>query len=182
MVPGDAMRRADLASYARFSHQQPLIELNRRQAAVGAFRTTDVVSARDFHRTDLYHHFYRPLEIKYQLGLAVPEHAGWNVGYAFSRTSHDFADQEVAVMAELRESLAIAHHRVAAQSVRERFDSLSRQLFDNDGGRCCCLVVIDERGRVDVAAGPLLPQVAARFGPIVPGALAPARLASLAAA
>ena len=182
MVPGDAMRRADLASYARFSHQQPLIEFNRRRAAVGASRTTDVVPAREFFRTDLYHYFYRPLEIKYQLGLAIPEHAGWTVGYAFSRTSHDFADKEVAVMAELRESLAIAHHRVAAQSLRRRFEALSRRLFDDEGGRCCCLVVIDERGRVDVAAGPLLPQVAAKFGPVVPGSLAPAPQARLAAA
>ncbi len=40
--------------------------------------------------------------------------------------------------------------------------------------------MIDERNRVDVAAGPLLPRVEARYGKIAPGSLAPARLARLA--
>jgi DNA-binding CsgD family transcriptional regulator len=42
--------------------------------------------------------------------------------------------------------------------------------------------MIDDRGRVDIAAGPLLPRVAAKFGTILPGSLAPAVLARLATA
>ena len=54
-------------------------------ALSGPFRTSDVTSVRQFWRTDLYHHVYQPLEVRYQLGVAVAEDGGWAVGYAFSR-------------------------------------------------------------------------------------------------
>ena len=193
LLPGDALRRADLGAYAAFREQQPLIDFCRRRAvglsfdeiaaAVGGpFRTTDVTTVRDFARTDLYHHFYQPLGIKYQLGVAVAEDGGGTVGYAFSRGSPDFDEQAADLMAAAGRALAAAHHRVTARARLSRFESASRALLEDDQARGGCLVVIDERGRVEIAAGRLLPQVAAKFGPIVPGALAPAGLAKLATA
>jgi hypothetical protein len=66
LLPQDALRRVDLAAYARFRDQQPLIDFHRRRAAglsfdeiattlAGPFRTSDVTSVREFWRTDLYH-------------------------------------------------------------------------------------------------------------------------------
>lgn len=190
----DALRRADLAAYALFRDQQPLIYFYRRRAAAlsfdelaatqgGPFRTSDVASVRHFWATDLYHHFYLPLAVKYQLGVAVAEEGGWATGYAFSRGSRDFDDQAFDLMAVAGRALTSAHHRVTAQSLRSRFESVSWQLLGGDScRRGCCLVMIDERCRVDIATGPLLPRVAAKFGTIVPGALAPAALARLATA
>ncbi len=180
MVPQDAMLRADLVAYAQFRDQQPLIDFYQRRASAGPFRTSDVASLRDFQRTDLYHHFYRPLAIRYQLGLPIPEGGGWTTGYAFSRESRDYDYKAVDLMTSVAVALASAHHRVAAESLSGRFESVSRLLLDDNGDRLCCLVVIDERNRVDVAAGPLLPRVEARYGKIAPGSLAPARLARLA--
>jgi len=193
LLPQDAWRRADLAAYALFRYQQPLIDFCRRRAAalpsdevagtlIGPFRTSDVASVREFWRTDIYHHFYQPLAVKYQLGVAVAEDGGWVVGYAFSRGSRDFDDQAFDLMAVAGRALISAHHRVTAESRRCRFESLSRALLDEDRSCSCCLVVIDERGRVDIATGPLLARVAAKFGRIVPGSLAPPRLARLATA
>jgi len=193
LLPADALRRADLGAYALFRDQQPLIDFYRRRAAAlsfdevaatmgGPFRTSDVASVREFWATDLYHHFYAPLAVKYQLGVAVAEDGGWAVGYAFSRGSPDFDDQAFDLMAVAGRALTAAHHRVAAEARRGRFDSLAHALLDDQHSRRNCLVMIDERGRVDIATGPLLPRVAARFGPIVPGSLAPAPLARVATA
>jgi DNA-binding CsgD family transcriptional regulator len=193
VLPHDALHRADLTAYALFREQQPLIDFYRRRTAVlsfdevvatlsGPFRTSDVASLREFWRTDLYHHFYQPLAVKYQLGLAVAEEDGWATGYAFSRGSPDFDDQAFDLMAVAGRALTSAHHRVTAQALRGRFESLSCALLDDDRSRNCCLVMIDERGRADIATGPLLPRVAAKFGTIAPGSLAPAALARLATA
>jgi DNA-binding CsgD family transcriptional regulator len=193
VLPHDALRRADLAAYARFRDQQPLINFYRRRTAAlsfdevaatlsGPFRTSDVASVREFWRTDLFHHFYRPLALRYQMGVAVAEEGGWATGYAFSRGSRDYDDQAVEMMAVAGRALTAAHHRVSAEGRRGRCESLARALLEAGHHGSGCLVMIDERGRVEIAAGPLLPRVAARVGTIVPGSLAPAALAKLATA
>jgi DNA-binding CsgD family transcriptional regulator len=174
--PADAMRRADLTAYASFRDQQPLIGDYRRHGAPAPVRTTDVISVRDFLRLDLYKHFYQPLGIKYQLAIGVTENEGWTVGYTLSRTSSDFDDKSIEMMALLQISLAGAHHNVAVESLRRQFELCSLMLRTGESDRLFGLIMIDARGRVDFATGPLLYQVEARFGKIVAGALAPVRL------
>jgi DNA-binding CsgD family transcriptional regulator len=177
--PADAMRRADLRAYASFRHQQPLIGDYRRHGAPAPVRTTDVISLRDFLKLDLYRHFYQPLGIKYQLAVGVPENEGWTVGYTLSRTSADFDGKSIEMMALLQVSLAGAHHNVAMESLRRQFELSSLMLRFDESGRVFCLIVIDARGCVDLATGPLLCQVEAKFGKIAVGALAPVRLAKI---
>ena len=180
--PADAMRRADLAAYASFRHQQPLIGNYRRHGAPAPVRTTDVISARDFAQLDLYEHFYQPLGIKYQLAVGVTENEGWTVGYTLSRMSSDFDDKSTELMALLQVALAGAHHNVAMESLRRQFEGLSLMLRNDESDRLFCLIVIDERGRVGFVTGPLLYQIEAKFGRIVVGALAPVRLVKILAA
>ena len=60
-----------------------------------------------------------------------------------------------------------------------QFEVSSLMLRADESDRLFCLIVIDARGRVNFATGPLLYQVEAKFGKIVAGALAPARLAKI---
>jgi DNA-binding CsgD family transcriptional regulator len=180
--PADAMRRADLAAYARLRHQQPLIGDYRRHGAPAPVRTTDVISVREFMRTDLYGQFYRPLGITYQLAVGVPENADWTVGYTLSRTGSDFGDDSIELMTLVQAALAGAHHAVATQSLRRQFEAMAQLLRAGAADRPFCLITIDARGRVDLAAGPLLPRVEAMFGRVAEGMLAPVRLAKIVAA
>lgn len=180
--PADAMRRADLRAYATFRHQQPLIGDYRRHGAPAPVRTTDVISVRDFLQLDLYKHFYQPLGIKYQLAVGVPENEGWTVGYTLSRTSSDFDGKSIEMMALLQVALAGAHHNVAIESLRRQFELSSLVLRADKSDRLFCLIVIDARGRVDFATGPLLYRVEAKFGKIATGTLAPLRLTKILAA
>ena len=177
--PADAMRRADLRAYAAFRHQQPLIGDYRRRGAPAPVRTTDVISVHDFAQLDLYKHFYHPLGIKYQLAVGVTENEGWTVGYTLSRTSSDFDDQSVEMMTLLQVALAGAHHNVAMESLRHQFETLSLMLRNDEYDRIFCLIMIDACGRVDFATGPLLHRIEAKFGSIVAGGLAPARLVKI---
>ena len=176
------MRRADLAAYRTFRDQQPLIDYYRRHAVlVWPLRTTDIVSSTAFRGLDLYRHFYQPLGINYQLAIGVTEGEEWTVGYTLSRDARDFTDDDVARMTLLQAALAAAHHRVAVERLRSRFAALSQALWADRDDPGQCLVVLDERGRVDVAVGGLLPQVQARYGQIAAGSLAPHSLHRLVA-
>lgn len=180
--PADAMHRADLAAYAVFRDQQPLIGDFRRHGAPAPVRTTDVVSVTDFARLDLYQHFYRPLGITYQLAIGVPEENGWTAGYTLSRSAADFDAASVELMTLLQVSLAGAHHGIAVESMRRQFGNLAQLLRGPGPDRQFCLVTIDPGGRVELAAGPLLGRVEAQFGRLSAGSAAPARLARILAA
>ncbi len=116
---------------------------------------------------------------QYQLAVGVTENEGWTVGYTLSRTSSDFGDKSIEMMTLLQVSLAGAHHTVAMESLRRQFEIFSLMLRNDECDRLFCLIMIDARGRVDFATGPLLHQIEAKFGRIVAGALAPARLVKI---
>jgi DNA-binding CsgD family transcriptional regulator len=82
-------------------------------------------------------------------------------------------------MTLVQASLAAAHHNVAMESLRRQFACVTATLRAGQGERPSCLIMIDGSGRVDFAAGPLLPRVEARFGRLATGALAPPRLARM---
>jgi len=134
---------------------------------------------RDFLQLDLYQHFYQPLGIRYQLAVGVTENEGWTVGYTLSRASSDFDEKSTEMMTLLQVSLAGAHHNVAMESLRRQFEIFSLMLRNDECDRLFCLIMIDARGRVDFATGPLLPQIEAKFGRITAGALAPVRLVKI---
>lgn len=177
--PPDAMRRADLAAYAAFRHQQPLIGEYRMNGASAPMRTTDVISLRQFLRLDLYRHFYAPLGIRYQLAIAVMENKDWTAAYTLSRSSSDFDNHGTEMMALLQVSLAGAHHHVAMESLRRKFETLSLLFQEGQHDRHSCFVVIDACDRIECAVGPLLRQVEAVFGKLTARTLAPPRLARL---
>src|SRR5260370_33687389 len=77
------------------------------------------------------------------------------------------------MMTLLQVSLAGAHHTVAMESLRRQFEIFSLMLRNDECDRLFCLIMIDARGRVDFATGPLLYQIEAKFGRIMAGAPAP---------
>jgi DNA-binding CsgD family transcriptional regulator len=178
--PLDARERADLAAYAALRHQQPLINEFRRHGVPGALRTSDVISLHDFADLDLYQHFYRPLGIRFQLTVAVPDDAEWTVGYTLSRAQRDFDDDTVELMSRLRPVLAGVHHAIRTESLRARYRLALRLLAEGHHGRPWCLVTMDDRGRGDHTEGDLVDLVEAAYGPLHPSAPTPSRLRALA--
>ena len=74
-------------------------------------RLGDGASPRDFHRTDLYHHCFRPLDIKHQLAAGLGR-AGYASGFAVNRGgSRDFTPREVELVRRLRPHVERAHAR-----------------------------------------------------------------------
>jgi DNA-binding CsgD family transcriptional regulator len=176
--PADVPRRADMAAYLEFRGQQPLIRHYRRTPVAVPVRTTDITSVSEFRSLDLHRHFYRPLEIDYQLAIAIDLGAGWTVAYTVSRPGPDFTDESCATMARVQAILTAAHARIDQGRLRDRLGHVTELLWSGQApGRC--LVVLDRRGRLDIVTGDLRPALERRYGALAPGRHAPAGLAAL---
>ncbi len=105
IAPGlfDAIPAAEMEARVRaYLYQHPVLShLEGRNSAV-VMQLADVVSQREFHRTDLYNLCFRPAGIEHQIaaGLAWPGHLG---GFTLNRPrSRDFTAYEVALVRHLR--------------------------------------------------------------------------------
>jgi DNA-binding CsgD family transcriptional regulator len=177
--PVDVPRRADMAAYQEFRRQQPLIRHYRRTPVAVPIRTTDITSVSEFRALDLHRHFYRPLEIDYQLAIAIDLGGGWTVAYTVSRPGPDFTDESCATMARVHAVLTAAHARLDQGRLRDRLGRVAELLWSGQApGRC--LVVLDRRGRLDTVSGELRAALERRYGSLVPGRQAPAAVAEFA--
>jgi DNA-binding CsgD family transcriptional regulator len=107
----------DHALFARWAHQNPLIE---RFAATGdgrAYRFSDVVTPAQLHGLDLYREFYGPLGLEHQIAFTLPHPPARLLGVALSRRDHDFSDEERTVLNDARPFLVQAYRNAVEHSM-----------------------------------------------------------------
>ena len=76
-----------------------------------AVKVSDFLSQRQFRQLGLYHDFYRPLRIRYQLGFGCPVDPGRVMFVALSRTTRDFSEEERTVLNLVRPHICQAWRR-----------------------------------------------------------------------
>ena len=149
---------------ARLAHQHPVI----RRQATGQRQTaaiSDFLSAREFHRLELYDDLYRRLGAEDQLAFGLPGDV--IVGIAFNRDKRTFSERDRAVLETVRPHMADAYRHTRA---RERTAALVAALADGIQRAGGAVLALDRHGRVDqvdVAAQHLL---SAYCGPGLPPA------------
>lgn len=115
-----------LGTFLHFIHQHPLVNHMLETADARALRVSDVASAGEFRRTDLYNEFYRKVGVEHQLAVRVPMQP-WDIAAVIlSRGGRDFSDRE-------RELLdRIAPHVLEAGRQFRRFAAISARLRKNE--------------------------------------------------
>lgn len=165
VIPDEGMTR-DLSVLERWAHQHPLIQAIVADPLSSPIAISDFLGRRQFHRLDLYHEFFQPHEIEYQMSFGVGTSAP--IGVAFNRSTRDFTKPERELLDALRPHIALAHAQVAAREESEqRLHALERGL--EAAGRH--VVVLDESGRID-HIGPHALAALARYTRDSPGELA----------
>jgi DNA-binding CsgD family transcriptional regulator len=108
------------AAFARFGHQNPLVEHYLRGRDGRAIRFSDVISSRELHALELYRQVYRPLGVEYQIAFMLPSSPQRVLGVALSRCHRDFDTEERDLLNLARPYLiqgyrnALAHSRMLA--------------------------------------------------------------------
>jgi DNA-binding CsgD family transcriptional regulator len=116
-----AVSRANTPDFERHAGDHPSIQVSAGKGDQRVMRLSDLVSMRAFHRTGLYHGFYRPLGIEHQVCVNLP-HGERLTGLAFHRgPGLDFDERDVALLELLRPHLQAA---VCRATERERLSAV----------------------------------------------------------
>ena len=91
--------------FYRLAHQNPLAERHLRTRDGRPYRISDLVTAEQFHQTELYREFYAPIGVEYQISFALPSNGEQILAIALSRCETDFTDEERELLAVARPHL-----------------------------------------------------------------------------
>jgi DNA-binding CsgD family transcriptional regulator len=106
--------------FAQYMHQNPLLMYMLESRRGSARRLSEMISAEDFHRLDLYRHFYGPIGLEYQIAFTLPQQPPRMLGIAISRTgpNGDFDNRDRDLLNQARPYLIQSYRNAIA------FDSL----------------------------------------------------------
>jgi len=142
-------------------HQHPVLETYERTGDGRARRTSDLINAREFHRREVYNDFYRPLELEHHLIARLKVSDSRHFAIALFRSSHDFSDRDLTVLALLRPYLALAHRHAEAHA---RASVALAAL--NDAGHA--LVLLGRGGQPHTCVGAAEELLCSHFGTATP--------------
>ncbi len=107
--------------FAQHMHQNPLLMYMLESRRGSARRLSEMITAEDFHRTDLYRLFYSPLELEHQIAFTLPQEPPRMLGVAISRVgpNGDFDDADRDLLNAARPYLIQSYRSaVAFESLR----------------------------------------------------------------
>jgi len=137
-----------LPRFAANVYEHPLIDYTARTRDGRPYRISDLIDQQTFHSLALYQQFYRPLGIEWQVAFTLPARAPLIVGIALSRTTEDFTQREVQLLALARPHLMQAYRNAELWSTRKATLAALEQGLDTLAHH---IVVLDTHGRVEFA-------------------------------
>lgn len=105
-------------TFARYAHQNPLVEHYNETHDGRALRISDVVTQDEFHAREIYTVFYEPLGVEYQLAFTLPHTKDRILGVVLSRArdSSDFTEPERDLIEQARPFLIQAYRNAIRYS------------------------------------------------------------------
>jgi DNA-binding CsgD family transcriptional regulator len=116
--PAETLFAGSEELFARFALQNPLVEHYTRTGDGRALCISDFITRRQLHRTDIYEHVYRPIDVEYQMAITLPSPTGQFassreiVGLTLSRSRRDFSAGERGLLDLMRPHLGAALERL----------------------------------------------------------------------
>ncbi len=107
--------------FAQYMHQNPLLTYMLESRRGSARRLSEMITAEDFHRTDLYREFYGRIGLEYQIAFTLPQEPPRMLGIAISRIGQngDFDDADRDLLNAARPYLIQSYRSaVAFESLR----------------------------------------------------------------
>ena len=132
-------------AFGRFSDQHPIIAHISATGDLTPTAISDLVSEAEFHVTDLYREFFRPLGIEDQIAFGLPSSPRMVLGVSVNRPYRGFSEEERALLALLAPHLGNAYLAARARTV------VSAGAESPSSGEH--LIVLDEDGMVTATVG-----------------------------
>lgn len=148
--------------FLELADQHPLVPRQRR-GDMRARLISDFLSAREFHRLELYQDIYRPLGIQDQLAFGLPGEG--IVAINLGRQARTFTERDRELLELVRPHLALAYRRIRE---RERTSALIQALEDGLQSYDSGILQLDPRGQIEHATSGARELLEAYFGPAAP--------------
>lgn len=116
--PADTIFDGAQEVFARYAGQNPLVEHFALTGDGRALRISDFITHRQLHRTELYEHIYRPIEVEYQMAITLPSptrdlgRPREMIGLTLSRSRRDFTARECQLLDVVRPHLSATLERL----------------------------------------------------------------------
>ncbi len=136
-----------LRRWARYGHQNPLVQHHLATRDPRAHRLSDVIAMSEFRERELYHEVFVPLGVEHQLAVTLPAPPRLLIGLVFA-DADDFTDTQRQLLDLARPHLIQAHANAA---LRERLHDVLAAVeagLDDIGE---AIVVTDAHDRVAFA-------------------------------
>jgi DNA-binding CsgD family transcriptional regulator len=106
------------AAFARYAHQNPLIERFGQTRDGRALRFSDVVTREELHAREIYKDYYAIVGVEHQISITLPHDADRILGIALSRNAghSDFTDAERDLLNDARPFLIQAYRNAVRYS------------------------------------------------------------------
>ena len=106
--------------FARYGIQNPIAAHFLSNGDGRATRISDLITRRELHRLELYHHIYKRLRIEYQIAFTLPSKAERILGVVLSRERRDFIARERDLLNLCRPYLIQLYRNALAHTNGER--------------------------------------------------------------
>jgi DNA-binding CsgD family transcriptional regulator len=128
-----------------YLHEHPLIQHFQKTGDGEAMKITDFLSQTEFHRLALYHEFYRPLQIEFQIAFVLPPQNGSFVGVSLNRQKSDFSDRDRLMLNLFRRQVIQAHVRAEAIVQATTYAKNLEGILESNG---LSLLIVNRKGRI----------------------------------
>jgi len=148
--PVDYFETSQVEALTRLIDQHPIVNYVRRTGDQRATTISDFVSAREFHRLELYTDFFRPLGAEDLLAVVIQATEPVMIGLAFTRPRRTYVQRDRDLLNLLRPHLASAYRNIGARlEAAARVAALERGLEGRE------VVALAADGRL-ASASPIL--------------------------
>ncbi len=113
------------AALARYMDEHPVICHHKQTGDGRALKISDFITQDQYHDTALYHNFYGPLGVEYQISMTLPARRPLIAALVFNRRDSDFTERDRDILNLLRP------HLTGAFADARKFERLSRRLRRN---------------------------------------------------
>lgn len=143
--PPDALSPDDEQIASQYLHEQPIVTAYKRTQDGRAYKISDFLPQRQFHRLTLYNEFYRQRLTEDLMAIILPASAPLVIALSFSRSRRTFSERDRLVLNVLRPHLIQAYHNAEALTqLREEMEQFKQVLKDCNRG----IILLTSQGLV----------------------------------
>lgn len=125
--PSDARFANDTQLWVEHMHEHPVLQTYRQIGDGSAYKISDFLSQREYHRLALYQEVYRHLRTEDQWSIALPSPSAGIVALTINRDRRSFNERDRVLLNLLRLHLFYAYQHIETATLKRNALALTQQ-------------------------------------------------------